>query len=301
MLGPALKRVIAYVLLIEVANQILFGRIDIPNIHSSMFEIGRYDVSIPRGTLLGGAVIGALYGLIATGIILVYRANRIINFAQAQLGAVPAVVCLLLIARRGWPYLVALPLMLIGAVILGGFTEVALIRRFRKAPRLILTVVTIGVGFLLLIFEFYAKQWVGGELKDVLSLRFPTPFQRFTFHLGPSTLSGDHFFAIAVGLPVVLALAAFFRYTDIGIAVRASAENSERAALLGIPVARVSTIVWMIAAVLSAIGIFLRTPLIGLPFDGFVGPAILLLGLAAAVIARMESMPIAFMAGCSSA
>ena len=69
-----------------------------------------------------------------------------------------------------------------------------------------------------------------------------------------------------------MGLAAFFRYTDIGIAVRASAENSERASLLGIPVRRVSTIVWILATVLSAVAIFLRTPLIGLPIDGFVGP-----------------------------
>ncbi len=295
--GPALRVVLAYVLLIEIVDQYLFGRIDIPNFHVTWLEVGRYQDAIPRGVLLGGAVIGALYGLIAMGLILVYKANRIINFAQAQLGAVPAVIALLLIARHDTPYLLAIPVMLVGAVVLGGVVEVTLIRRFSQSPRLILTVVTIGVGFVLLILEFYSKKWVGGKLQDVLSLRFPTPFQRFTFHLGPATLTGDHFFAIAVGGAVVVGLAAFFRYTDIGIAVRASAENSERASLLGIPVRRVSTIVWILATVLSAIGIFLRTPLIGLPLDGFVGPAILLLGLAAAVIARMESMPIAFAAG----
>jgi branched-chain amino acid transport system permease protein len=295
--GPVLRAVLAYVVLIEIADQWLFGRIDIPNAHISWLEVGRYPDAIPRGVLLGGAVIGALYGLVAMGLILIYKANRIINFAQAQLGAVPAVVALLLIARHGTPYLLAIPVMLVGAAVLGGVVEVTLIRRFSQAPRLILTVVTIGVGFVLLIFEFYAKKWVGGRLQDVLSLRFPTPFQRFTFHLGPATLTGDHFFAILVGALVVVGLAAFFRFTDIGIAVRASAENSERASLLGIPVRRVSTIVWILATVLSAIAIFLRTPLIGLPIDGFVGPAILLLGLAAAVIARMESMPIAFAAG----
>jgi branched-chain amino acid transport system permease protein len=247
--------------------------------------------------LVGGAVIGALYGLVAMGLILVYRANRIINFAQAQLGSVPAVLALLLIARRGWPYLAAIPVMLVGAVILGGVAEVTLVRRFAKAPRLILTVVTVGVGFLLLIFEFYVKQWVGGRLQDVLSLRFPTPFRRFSWDIGPTRLTGDHIFAIVVVGLLVVALAAFFKYTDIGIAVRASAENGERASLLGIPVNRVSTIVWILATVLSAIGVFLRTPLVGLPLSGFVGPSILLLGLATAVIARMESMPTAFFAG----
>src|SRR5439155_18344517 len=252
---------------------------------------------IPHGVMLGGAVIGALYGLVAMGLILVYKANRIISFAQAQLGSVPAVVGLLLIARHGWPYLAVLPMVLVGSVLLGGVVEVGLIRRFSHAPRLILTVVTIGVGFLLLIFEFYAKEWVGGSLKDVLTLKFPTPFQHMSFRMGPATLTGDHLFAIAVVAAVVVALGAFFKYTDIGIAVRPSAENGERASLLGIPVNRVSTIVWMLAALLSAIGVFLRTPLVGLPLTGFVGPAVLLFGLAIAVIARMESLPIAFFGG----
>jgi len=157
--------------------------------------------------------------------------------------------------------------------------------------------VTIGVGFLLLILEFYSKQWVGGKLQDVLAFKYNTPFQNVRFRLGPATLTGDHLMAIVVVGILVVALTAFFRYTDIGIAVRASAENSERASLLGIPVRRVSTIVWILATVLSAIGVFLRTPLVGIPLSGFVGPSVLLLGLATAVIARMESMPIAFFAG----
>jgi len=295
--GPIIKFVVAYVLLVEVALQAVFGRIDVPGVDISWLEVGRYPESIPRGTLLTGAVIGALYGLIAMGIILVYRANRIINFAQAQLGSVPAILALMLIAKRGVPYIVAVPVMLIGAVLLGGVVEVGLVRRFAQAPRLILTVVTIGVGFVLLILEFFTKKWVGGTLKDVLSLSFPTPFQRLHFRLGPATFTGDHIFAIVVVALLVVALGAFFKYTDIGIAVRASAENSERASLLGIPVRRVSTIVWILATVLSAIGVFLRVPLVGLPLQGFVGPGVLLFGLATAVIARMESLPTAFFAG----
>ena len=288
--GPIIKIVLAYVVLIEIVVQYLFGRIPI-------LDIGNHRLAIPNGVILGGAVIGALYGLVAMGLILVYKANRIINFAQAELGAVPAVVGLLLIARHGWPYLLVLPMVLVASVVMGGVVEVGLIRRFSKAPRLILTVVTIGVGFLLLIFEFYAKKWVGGNLKDVLSLTFPTPFQHLRWRMGPATLTGDHLFAIAVVGALVVALGAFFKYTDIGIAVRASAENGERASLLGIPVARISTIVWALAAVLSSIGVFLRTPLIGLPLTGFVGLQVLLYGLTAAVIARMDSLPLAFFGG----
>jgi branched-chain amino acid transport system permease protein len=290
--GVAIKVAVAYVLLIEIGIQLVFGKLSLFGV-----QLGRYDLAVPRGEILGGAVIGVLYALIGMGIILVYRANRIINFAQAQLGAVPAVVALLLIAKHGWPYVAAVPVMLVGAVVLGAGVEMTLVRRFAHAPRLILTVVTIGIGLLLVVLEFYAKDWISGDLIDTLSLTFPTPFRRFRYHLGPSTLTGDHLFAVVVVAVLVVALGAFFRYTDIGIAVRASAENAERASLLGIPVKRVSTIVWILAALLSAIGVFLRTPLVGLPLQGSVGPSILLFGLAVAVIARMESLPTAFVGG----
>ena len=295
--GPVLRVLLGYVLLVEVAVQLIFGRVDLPVLDISFLEIGRYEQPVPYGVLVGGAVLGALYGLVAMGLILVYKANRIINFAQAQLGSVPAVVALLLVARHGMPYILAIPIVLGGALLLGGFVEVTLVRRFSQAPRLILTVVTIGVGFLLLIFEFYAKTWIGGDLQDVLTLEFPTPFQGLRWRMGPAVLTGDHVAAIVVVAVCVVALGAFFRYTDVGIAVRASAENGERASLLGIPVKRVSTIVWMLAAVLSAIGVFLRVPLVGLPLSGFVGPSILLFGLATAVIARMDSLPTAFFGG----
>ncbi|MEY2425495.1 MAG: branched-chain amino acid transport system permease protein livM, partial [Actinomycetota bacterium] len=290
--GLPVKLVVAYVLLIEIGIQLLFGRVNMFGL-----SIGRYNLAVPRGVILSGAVIGSLYALIGMGLILVYRANRIINFAQAQLGAVPAVVALLLIAKHGWPYVAAVPVMLIGAAILGAGVEVTLVRRFSQAPRLILTVVTIGIGLLLLIAEFYAKDLIGGDLIDTVQLTFPTPFDGLRFRIGPSTLTGDHLFAVVVVAVLVAGLTAFFKFTDIGIAVRASAENGERASLLGIPVKRVSTIVWMLAAVLSAVGVFLRTPLVGLPLSGFVGPSLLLFGLSVAVIARMESLPTAFVGG----
>ena len=288
--GPVLKIVLGYVLIVQVLLQYLFGRVP-------LLGVGRGDHIIPTEIIILGLVYGSLYALIGMGIILVYRANRIINFAQAQLGSVPAVVALLLIAKRGVPWIIALPIAVIGGALLGGAVEVTLVRRFAKAPRLILTVVTIGIGFLLLVLEFFSKQWVGGSLIDSVSLTFPTPFTHFHWKVGVLTFRGDHFAPLFVVGALVIAMGAFFKFTDIGIAVRASAENGERASLLGIPVKRVSTIVWMLAATLSAVGVFFTVPLTGLPLDGFVGLHLLFIGLAIAVMGRMESLPTAFVSG----
>jgi branched-chain amino acid transport system permease protein len=241
----------------------------------------------PAGVLLQGVVLGGLTALISFGIALIYRSNRIINFSAGELGAVPASLAVLLIVGPGLPYLLAVPLGLGAALALGAVIEFLIIRRFFTAPRLILTVVTIGVSSLL--------AGVGFLLPRAFDINtppqsFPSPFD-FSFAVGQTRFSGNDVVAmIAVPLCIVL-LGAFYRYTNIGIAVRASAESADRAALLGVPVKRIQTIVWVIATVLSFVAVFLRAGIVGLPFGQLLGPSILVKALAATVIGRMEKMP----------
>jgi branched-chain amino acid transport system permease protein len=284
-LGPALKAVVAYSALF-LGVEALFGR--------SQFA-GPIPTGVPLGVLLIGLVIGSLYSLIAFGLILVYRANRIISFAQAGLGSVPAVFALTLVTQKHLPYLLAVPIALVGAVLVGVLVETLLIRRFRHAPRLILTVATIGIAQILALIEFYIPIWLTGTIQP--GSRFRTPLTRFSTRVGGVVLTGDALACVVVVTLVMVALGLFFRFTKVGIAVRASAENEDRALLLGIPVRRVSTVVWIIAALCSSLGIFLRAPVVGLPFGGLIGPTILLYALAAAIVARMESLPVALVAG----
>jgi branched-chain amino acid transport system permease protein len=244
----------------------------------------------PVGVLLQGVVIGGLTALISFGIALIYRANRIVNFAAGDLGAVPASLAVLLIVGPGLPYFLALPVGLVAALVLGAVVEFLIIRRFFTAPRLILTVVTIGLGLLL------------GALGTVLPLAFdintppqsfPSPFD-FHFSVGQTIFYGNHVLAMLAIPAVIFGIAAFFRYTRIGIAVRASAENADRAFLLGIPVKRIETVVWVLATLMSALAVFLRAGIVGLPIGRVLGPSILVRALAAVVIARMERLPTIF-------
>src|SRR5437868_4078129 len=103
----------------------------------------------PAGVILKGMVIGGLYALIALGLALIYRASRIINFAQGDLGGAPAALAVLLIVASGVPYLLAIGAGLLAGILLGIVVEFLVIRRFAKAPRLILTVATIGLSAVL--------------------------------------------------------------------------------------------------------------------------------------------------------
>ena len=272
-----------------IAVELVFGRARTGHVFGVPFPD-----AVTAGIIVNGAILGMLYALLAFGLILVYRANRIINFAHAGLGLVPAVTALLLVTNHGWPYPASLAVMLIGSALVGGLVELVM-RRFSSAPRLIATVFTIGIALIFVFLELQLPGWIGGQ--SGLPFDFPTPYTHFKVTIGGIIFSGDYF-AIVVATAVICAgLAAFLRYTRAGIAVRASAENADRASLLGVPVARLSTIVWILAGLCSGIAVYLQAPVTSLPSGGSVSPLVLLYGLAVAVVARMESLPIAFAAG----
>jgi branched-chain amino acid transport system permease protein len=248
----------------------------------------------PIGVIVFGGLIGLLYALVAFGLILIYRANRIINFAQAEIGASAALLAVLLIKVHHLPYVLAFLLAMATALVSGAIVEI-LLRRFSRAPRLVLSVGTIGISLVLAVIQFYIPHWLGGSfLVDPTPPK--TPFSGLKFHIDPLTFDANSIVIVFAVIVVVAGLWAFFRFTDTGIGIRAAAENADRAKLLGISTGVLSSIVWMLAAGLSGLGVFLRIPVIGIPIGADVGPYVLLYALTAAVIARMDSFYIAAVA-----
>jgi branched-chain amino acid transport system permease protein len=250
------------------------------------------------GIVIQGALVGAISALLAVGIALVYRANRIVNFAQGDLGVVPAILAVLLIAPdqaggppdwvTGLPYLVALAIGLGTAILLGFLVEKLFILRFCRAPRLILTVATIGVAQLLAALALFMPGWFGFQALG--TPRLDPPFD-ITTRIGGVTFD-DNDLMVFVLVPLLLGgLAWFLRATRLGIAIRGVAERSDRAATLGVPVGRIQTTVWVITTVLAFVTVFLRSGVISVPIGSVLGISVLVRALAAAVIGRMESFP----------
>lgn len=249
----------------------------------------------PFGVFLNGAIVGGLYGLIAIGLILVYKADRIISFAQAGLGAFPAVLALNLYIQRGWPFGVCLVLAVAGGATVGVLAQRLVIARFANAPRLILTVATIGLAQVLAFAEFMSPTWVGGTVTPTAAV--PTPFSGIRSEIGGVIFRGDHLVAVVVVVACAVALHTFLTRSVIGVGIRAVADNRDRAQLAGVPVLRVGAVVWGIAGVLSGVGVFFRAPITGLPLGSLIGPQVLLFALTAAVIARMDRLGVALLAG----
>jgi branched-chain amino acid transport system permease protein len=254
-------------------------------------------MSLPPGVILQGVVLGSLTGLSAVGLVLVYRACRIVNFAQAALGSAAGVLATQLFQHSGWNYYAAFAMGVLVAAAVGAAADRLVIQRFFWAPRLVLTVATIGLAQILSGIEMtLPSMFGGGGPLGGLSGGFKTPLS-VSFSVSPLLFSGAHVQVLVV-VPVVLAaMTLFLRRSAVGVGIRASSANAERAMLLGIPVRRLSTVVWAVAAVLSALSAMLAAPLIGSGSSFTSGPALLLPALAAAVLARMESLPRAMLAG----
>ena len=248
----------------------------------------------PIGFLLVGVVYGSVNALGAMGLILVYRANRFINFAHGAMGSVLGVLTIGLVKVHGLNYWIALPLAVVAGGLLGALIEVLIIRKFANAPRLILLVASVGLGQVLGGLELLGSKHEGFT---AFSGAFAPPFN-VSIRIDVYTFHSAEILAV-LAVPAVLSFLAWFLLkTDAGIAVRAAAENSDRALLLGVPVRRLATIVWTIAGALAVLTYMLSAPFEGVkPGVASNGPTVLVPMLAVAIVARMESLPVAFGAG----
>jgi ABC-type branched-subunit amino acid transport system ATPase component/ABC-type branched-subunit amino acid transport system permease subunit len=243
--------------------------------------------------LVVGALTGLAYAVLAAGLVLVYRATRVINFAHGEIGALGATVLAKIVLDWHWNYFVALAAVLVIGGALGAVIELGVVRRLFQAPRLILLVATIGVSQLVFVLELVLPD------VDARGQRYPTPVHR-AFEIGGVHLGGEHLVLLMIAPIVIAALTWFIGRTWYGVAIRASADNADRAELVGISTKRVSTLVWVIAGVLSTLTAVLLNPvrgvIVGLPTQAL-GPGLLLRALAAALVGGMTSLPLALVGG----
>jgi branched-chain amino acid transport system permease protein len=248
----------------------------------------------PWGIVVAGVIVGTVTALLAMGLILIYRTNRFINFAYGSMGSFAGVIAIGLYLQKHVNFWLALAIGVAIGVATGAVVDL-IVRRFRNSSRLILTVASIGIGQMLAVAELLISSHALGFISLTGGFNIPLNMH---FDMGVKTLRGDEILIMMVIPPILAGLAWFLLRTDVGIAVRASAENADRALLLGIPIKRLSTIVWMVAGGLAALTFVLKAPFSGVvPGAASAGPVVLLPALAAAVVARMESLPIAFVAG----
>jgi branched-chain amino acid transport system permease protein len=221
---------------------------------------------------------GGIYASLALALVLIYRATRVINFAQGEMAMFTTFIAWSLL-DRGLPYWGAFFATLAIAFGAGVALERIVIRPVERAPALIAVMVTIG----LLIALNGAAFWIwGGEPKS-----FPSAFSTRTVDVGGVVFSIQDAGTIGVTIGAVALLWAFFRYTKLGLALRAAAVNPEESRLVGVRVGWMLALGWGLAAVLGAVSGMLIAPALFL--DPNMMRPVLLYAFAAAVLGGLDS------------
>lgn len=265
-------------------------------------------LATPIAVLFGGVVRGVLTALVAVGLVVVYRVTRIVNFAQTAIGAAGAELTFQLLQLTSTPWWISIVLGVAVAAGAGLVFDITVGRRFFLAPRLVLTTATIALAALLgglsrtvvneLPFFPELSERSIEQLTGTGLLRRHLPLADWSFTIGSVRVPFGFvdLLAIGVGIAAVLGIGAMFRYTASGIALRAMAENVERTSLLGMSTGRLSSLVWVLTGALSGIGLILTGVLTAPAAVQGTAPQVLLPALAAAVLARMTSIPLATLA-----
>jgi branched-chain amino acid transport system permease protein len=274
---------------------------------------------VPVGVWGLGTVSGSSLALEAMGLVLVYRSNRIINFAQVQVGATAAALfslsvnyiplarvvhdvcppCMERISRTDYDvnYWLSMVLAVALALLISLLMYIVVVRRFARAPRLVLTVATIFVAEALpdlvaLGGRLFStpQQRVGGVIAAGPA---PLPFD-FPFDIGPVRFHAADVFTVGMALIAAVGVTLYLRFSATGTAIRAASEHADRATTLGVNVTKVTSRVWLIVGLLSVVAGLLTTITSGSSADS--GPQFLLEMLTVAVIARLSSLPVAAIA-----
>src|ERR1700677_5121488 len=230
--------------------------------------------------VVNGAASGCIYGLIALGFVLIYKATEMVNFAQGDIMMLGGFTAFTLIAGFGWNYWVGALAAVILTAAFGFVLDAVVLRRVIGQPQFAVVMLTLGLGF---IFRAAAGITWGYD-----SVGFETPFTNRTVKLGGLVLGADNL-SIIVGTVLLCAvLYVFFSRTRLGVAMQAASQNQLAAYYMGIPVRTVFSLIWAISAGVAAVAGILLTPVSMIDVNmGFLG----IKAFAAAVIGGFGRIP----------
>ncbi len=236
--------------------------------------------------IIDGVASGCIYGLVALGFVLIYKATETINFAQGDILMLGAFVAFSLIGVLGMDYIIGFALTVVIIAVFGFFLDSVVVRQIIGQPPFATVMLTIGIGFIL---RGFASIFWG---TDIFS--FSTPFSGKITEFNGLIISYVNLSIIIGTVILVSVLYLFFTFSRIGVAMRASSENQLAAYYMGIPVKFIFSLIWSISAATAAIAGVLLAPIT------LVDTSISLIGLkafAAAVLGGFGSIPGAIVGG----
>jgi branched-chain amino acid transport system permease protein len=227
--------------------------------------------------VIAGLATGGIYASLALALVMIYNATHHVNFAQGELAMFSTYLCWSMI-NAGWPYWGAFFATLVFAFLLGAAIERVIIRPVEQAP--VLTVVVVFIGLLFILNS------MAGWLYTFTIKSFPSPFPKAP-PFGSHIVTSHELGAISVTLVVLLLVYLFFRFTPLGLAMRAASQNPDSSRLVGIRVGWMLALGWGLAAAIGATAGMMVAPIVFLDPNMMTG--ILLYAFAAALMGGIDN------------
>ena len=236
--------------------------------------------------LVSGISQGCVYGLIALGFVLIYKATEMVNFAQGDMMMLGAYVAFTYINLSGLPFFWGFLATVLTMALIGMAIERALLRPMIGEPPFAVLMITIGLGFIL---RAIAGAVWGNDTKTISN-----PFAGGVVRLGEVSIGYENLALICGTAILCVVLFLFFRFTRLGIAMQAASQNQLAAYYVGIPVKRIYSLVWAMSAAIAAMAGILVAPVsLVEPVMGFIG----IKAFAAAIVGGFGSLPGAIVGG----
>jgi branched-chain amino acid transport system permease protein len=229
--------------------------------------------------VVSGLALGAIFASLALALVIIHRSTGVINFAQGEMATLSAYIAWTLTFNHGWSYWPAAAATLALSFVGGVATHRIVIRPVERGT--VLRVVVVTIGLLVAINGFILWQW-GGEPKFLES-----PFGTDTYEIGGVFVTAHDIGSICTILVIVLLLWLLFRFTKLGLALRAAAVNPDEARLVGVRVTWMLAFGWGLAATLGAVAGLLTAPTVLL--EPTMMQPVLLYAFAAAVLGGIDS------------
>ncbi len=216
--------------------------------------------------LVSGIAQGCIYGLIALGFVLIYKATETVSFAQGELMMLGAFAGLVVMQVLGMPFWVAVVASIIAVALFGVLLERVVIRPILGQPAFSIVMLTIGIGYVLR----GAITMIPGFGTETHAL--PVPYKDQVVQMGTLVLAAEQLVVIAASAVLCALLYAMFRFTRLGVAMQAASQNQLAAYYMGIPVQRLNGMVWGLAAAVAALAGLLLAPITFVHANmGFIG------------------------------
>jgi len=231
--------------------------------------------------IVSGIAIGSIYALVALAMVIIYKASEVPNFAQGEMAMISTFIAFMFLDSYGQGFLVSFSGALGFAIVLGVFLEFVFLRR-AKDPN-VLSLILITLGFQMMLYGAASWKW-GAEQQS-----FPFPVSDFDIvNVGPAVASYLNIATLLVALLLMLTLFLFFRYTKVGIAMKATQQNVVAARINGIRANRILSITWAMSSFIGAVAGMMLAPIATLDPNLMMDP--LLKGFAAAVLGGMTTL-----------